>query len=324
MNESSYDLSHGRKAFSRIGWALSAILAITTVLQEILSLIPSSWLDTSWGMWLGSIGPLYLVAIPVGLLILRKLPAGVPDDHKLGAKNFLIFIPICFCLMYAGNIIGTLLSTVLSGGMAQNGILEYIADDNPLKIPVLVILAPLLEEFVCRKQIIDRARPYGEKAAVFLSALVFGLLHQNLFQFFYAFALGLVFAYIYTRTGRLRYSVALHGIVNFMGGVVAPWILSLVDMDVLNSMDVNASVDELMASLPGLAVLSLYLIFLIALSITGLVLLIIKCRQLIWKEAEAQLPKEACVKTVYANAGMVVYVLLCIIAILISLFGGAF
>lgn len=333
MNEISYDLSGSRKVFSRIGWAMCAIVVITTLMQVLWTKVPpilwgeDNWLNNaSWGKWLGSVGPLYFVAIPVSLLIMRKLPAQTPEDHKLGAKNFFVFLPICFFLMYGGNIIGTLLSNVLSGGTAQNELLDYIMDNSPLKVLVIVFLAPLLEEFVCRKQIIDRTRQYGEKTAVFLSALVFGLLHQNLFQFVYAIALGLAFAYIYIRTGRLRYTVLLHGIINFMGSVIAPWILSLMDLETLGAMDSGASLDQTLVqleqNLPGLLIATLYIMALIGLSIVGLVLLVVKCRQLIWKEATAQLPKEGRLKTVYWNAGMVLYMALCMIAIVISLFGG--
>ena len=330
MDETSYDLSGARKVFSRIGWAFCAIFVITAVMQELwFSVSPMIWGEdnwlssSSWGMWIGSVGPLYAIAIPTGLLIMKKLPARTPEDNPLGFKNFLIFLLICFCLMYSGNIIGTLLSFLLSGGTAQNGVLDYIMDDNPLKVLIVVILAPLFEEFICRKQIIDRTRQHGEKLAVFLSALVFGLLHKNLFQFFYAFALGLVFAYIYIRTGRLRYSVCLHCIINFMGSVIAPWILSLMDPETLNNLDPAASVGELAQILPGLAVAVGYILLLIGLSITGLVLLIVKSRQLVWKEADAQLPGKRGVKTVYWNAGMALYILLCLGAIVKSLFGGA-
>ena len=135
--------------------------------------------------------------------------------------------------------------------------------------------------------------------------------------------MGLVFGYIYTRTGRLRYTVLLHGIVNFMGAVVAPWIISLLDMDALMNMDANASPEEIMMlygeMLPGLMVYLLYALFLMGMAIAGLVLLILKCRRLIWKEADAQLPKGTAVKTVYLNVGMVLYVLLCLAAIVFSL-----
>lgn len=330
MNETSYDLAPARRVFSRIGSALCALLVIATVLQVLWVTVSTmiwgedNWLTaSSWGKWIGSFAPLYLVAIPVSLSIMRKLPAQTPQDNKLGAKNFLVFLPICFCLMYGGNLIGTLLSFILSGGTAQNTVAEYAMDTDPLKILVMVILAPLLEEYVCRKQIIDRTRQYGEKTAVLLSALTFGLLHQNLFQFFYAFGLGLVFAYIYTRTGRLRYPVLLHSIINFMGSVVAPWILSLIDLEALTDLDPNAAPEEIVAlygeMLPGLMVYLLYALFLMGMAIAGLVLLILKCRQLIWKETQAQLPKGSAAKTVYLNVGMVLYILLCLTSIILSL-----
>lgn len=321
MDESNIDLRPARKAFSRIGLAFCAILVIATTLQVLWFAIPAAiwgednWaISSSWGIWIGAFAPLYFIAIPVGLLILRKLPAQAPQDIKLGCGNFFIFLPICIFLMYTGNLIGTGLSFLLSGGTAQNAVVDLAMDTNPLKIVVMVILAPLLEEYVCRKQLIDRTRQYGEKTAVLLSALVFGLLHQNLFQFFYAFGIGLVFAYIYTRTGRLRYSVVLHAIFNFLGSVLAPWIVSFSE-----SIDPNATTQQQLEALPGMLVMLLYALFLIGMFIAGLVLLIVKCKQLVWKEAAAPLPKGSAAKTVYLNVGMVLYILLCIAGFILAL-----
>lgn len=330
MNETTYDLSSAKKAFSRIGLALSAILVIATVLQVLWFTIPTlilgedNWVITSsWGLWLGTIVPLYLIAIPLGLLIMRKLPGQTPQKHKLSIKSLLLLVPMCICVMEGGNLIGTILSLVLSGGTAENAVVEYTMDTGPLKVLVMVILAPVLEEYVCRKQIIDRTRQYGEKTAVLLSALVFGLLHQNLYQFFYAFGLGLIFAYIYTRTGRLRYSVLLHGFVNFLGSVVAPWLLSNVDIAAIENLDPTASEEVIMEvltpMLPGFLMFMLYTLLLMGFAVWGLVLLILKCKKLIWKETDAQLPRGTTIKTVYLNVGMVLYVLLCIASIIIAL-----
>ena len=330
MNETTFDLTRARKTFSRIGWAMCAILVIAPAIQLLCIRIPemlwgeSNWLLTSsWGKWLLSFLPLYLVAIPVGLLIMKKLPAERPQEGKLKLWELLSYFAIGFCVMYAGNIIGTVLSLILSGGNAQNDVLEIAMDTNPLKLLFVVILAPLLEEYVCRRQIIDRTRQYGEKTAIFLSALIFGLLHQNLFQFFYAFGLGLIFGYIYVRTGRLRYTVLMHSVINFMGGVIAPWIITLLDMDTLAKLDPYAPMEELMALyqkiLPGLVVYLGYILFLFLVSLTGLVLLIIKCCNLTWKPGALQLPRGTAAKTVYLNAGMVVYVVLCIVSFVLAL-----
>lgn len=319
-----------KNVFSRIGWALSVILVVSSLLQGIWLAVPEmiwgkeNWFAAStWGKWIGTFAPIYLIGVPLGLLIFKKLPADAPESGKLGGKNFMVFLLIAFCLMYGGNIIGTILSAILSRNTAENPLTDYAMDTSPLKIVVMVILAPLIEEYVFRKQIIDRTRKYGEKLAVFLSALTFGLFHLNLFQFFYAFALGGLFAYIYLRTGRLRYPMLLHGIVNFLGSVVAPTVLSLVDLEALANIDPNATAEQIMEQyghmLPGLLVLMLYAMVLVGLSITGLVLLILKCRKLVWKDADAQLTKGTAVKTAYLNAGMIVYILLCVSIIVLSL-----
>lgn len=331
MDEMIYDLKGAKRSFSRIGFALAAILVVGMASQVAISAVllaifgpSSSALSSSWMMWLLSFLPLYLIAIPVGLLILRRLPAQALEEHPLGFGNAVVLFLISVFIMYTGSILGSMLSMVLSDGEATNVTAELAMDNHPLKVLFMVILAPVLEEFVFRKQLIDRTRRYGEKTAVMLSAVTFGLLHQNLFQFFYAFGLGLLLAYIYLRTGRLRYSAILHAVINFMGSVLAPWVLNLVDQEALLAMESSLPTDETLAQymevLPGLLVMSGYMMLLIAMFIAGLVLFIIKCRRLVWRESEAQLPRGTALRTVYCNGGMVLYMLLCLGMIVLSLF----
>lgn len=326
MEPEMMDLKTARKAYSTIGLSLTVVLLAATVGQLLWFGLPGegSWMtDSSWGYWLGSFLPLYVVAFPLGLLVMKRVPAQAPEQHKLSGKAFFTLLPICFCVMYAGNLLGNMLSGLLSGGEAENAVLNYAMDTNPIKVLFMVILAPLVEEFLCRKLVIDRTRCYGEKTAAFLSALVFGLMHQNLFQFFYAFALGFVFAYIYLRTGHLRYCVIFHAIINFMGGVIAPFILSLIDMEALLSIDPMASTEELLALytkiLPGLLVFMGYAFVLFGLSIAGFVLILIKRKQMVWLEAPQQLPKGHAVKTVYLNVGMIIYIVLCLASCVLAL-----
>ena len=72
-----------------------------------------------------------------------------------------------------------------------------------------------------RELILRRLAPWGEPVAIFGSAFLFGLFHGNFGQFFYAFAVGAVFAYVALRTGGIRYTVALHFLVNLLGMTVA-------------------------------------------------------------------------------------------------------
>ena len=47
----------------------------------------------------------------------------------------------------------------------------------------MVICAPILEEYIFRKLIVDRTVKYGQGVAIVLSGLMFGLFHGNLNQF---------------------------------------------------------------------------------------------------------------------------------------------
>ena len=317
------------KTFSRIGLALFITGVLTAVLQLLLAILAgmfsvrdSSFFNSSWYMWLETFIPMYAVGIPVGLLMMKKAPCEHKEPIQLGGKNFFLFLLMCFPLMYGGNIIGTLLSTLLSGGTATNGLFQYTFDKNPLKIIVVVILAPLLEEFLCRKQIIDRCAKYGEKTAILFSALVFGLFHMNLYQFFYAFALGLLFGYVYTRTRRLRYSVIMHMVVNFLGSVLAPLLLSNIDLETFEQMAAGQLDDAaLLTLLPSMAGFMLYAVALIVVSVIGLVILITKVGKLVYLPASEELPPKGRFKTVYCNVGVILFVLFCLVFIVLSLIG---
>jgi membrane protease YdiL (CAAX protease family) len=156
-----------------------------------------------------------------------------------------------------------------------------------------------------------------------LSAVTFGLLHMNLYQFFYAFALGLVFAYIYLRTGRLRYTAILHAVINFMGSVVAPWVLEIANVDALASLDPTMPTEELLALymdiLPGMLAVLAYSLVLIGFFIAGLVLFIIRVRRLVWKAGSEQLPAKTAFRTIYCNGGMIAFMVFCLVMIVFNL-----
>ena len=71
--------------------------------------------------------------------------------------------------------------------------------------------------------------------SILLSGLLFGLFHGNLFQFFYAAAVGMILAYVYTRTGRYLWCVAMHAIINLMGSIVIPALAALLPADLITN-----------------------------------------------------------------------------------------
>ena len=79
------------------------------------------------------------------------------------------------------------------------------------------LLGPLLEELLYRGVILQGARKYNEQFAIVLSALIFGVMHQNYQQFILAFMLGLVLAAVTLRSGSIIPSIVMHIIVNTSG-----------------------------------------------------------------------------------------------------------
>ncbi|MDR2559376.1 MAG: CPBP family intramembrane metalloprotease [Oscillospiraceae bacterium] len=79
---------------------------------------------------------------------------------------------------------------------------------------MLVVAAPVFEEFLCRGIMYDALAPYGNGAAIIISSLLFGLMHGNLYMLFYTTALGFALGYVRYATGSLFVVTVLHALLN--------------------------------------------------------------------------------------------------------------
>lgn len=307
--------------FSRIGWAFFAILLVTTLLQiladGILKNLYPELAESKWFNWALSFIPLYFVAIPIGFLILRPIPAEKPERKDIGFGKFATFFLMCFALMYIGNIVGTLVNTLISwfsGTQIINPVYEMLSSsDVYLNMLFAVIAAPVLEELIFRKLLIDRIYIYGEGTAILVSGLMFGLFHGNLSQFFYAFALGSMLAYIYLRTGRIRYTILIHMLINFCGGIVPFLVLDNLDIEEISKLaesDPQAIVAYAMNHLPQFLGVGIYITVVFALFAAGLILLIERRNRVVLYPTEFQIEKSERFKKVFLNAGMILFILM--------------
>lgn len=314
-------LKQARRDFSRIGASLCLMVviwyALATVLEGALYAAVGGKGETpNWVTYVGSGVPLYLIAMPIAVMLMGK--STVIETRKFDMKPGLFFKLLLMCLpmMWAGSVFGSMLSMVLSNGEATDRVADLAMQTNIWNVVFLVIVGPIFEEWLFRKQLIDHTRKYGEKTAILLSGLAFGLFHMNLFQFFYAFLLGLMFGYVYTRTSKLRYSTAMHMIINFNGGVLAPWVLTRVDLDQLEKVSEaaengNAAAMEQWASqnVEGLAIMLVYFVLYGAVILAGFVLLIRNFKRFEFYTAPEELPRGTRAKTVCGNVGMIMFIM---------------
>lgn len=325
-------LKQARRDFSRIGASLCLMVvvwyALATVLEGALYAAVGGKGETpNWVTYVGSGVPLYLIAMPIAVMLMGK--STVIETRKFDMKPGLFFKLLLMCLpmMWAGSVFGSMLSMALSNGEATDRVADLAMQTNIWNVVFLVIVGPIFEEWLFRKQLIDHTRKYGEKTAILLSGLAFGLFHMNLFQFFYAFLLGLMFGYVYTRTSKLRYSTAMHMIINFNGGVLAPWVLTRVDLDQLDKVSQaaengNVAAMEQWASqnATGLAIMLVYFLLYGAVILAGFVLLIRNFRKAEFYIAPEELPRGTGARTVYGNVGMITFIVLTVLLTAISLF----
>lgn len=324
-------LEKRRNIFSRFGLSCFVILAVTVLLQlggrVLVQAIHPEWRSEAWYLLGLTFGPMYLIGVPLGILLLTRVPKADFLPRKMRLRDLLIFLLMCFPLLYVGNLIGTVLSTLLHtlvGTTPSNPLDAYLSGSRFwITAVVAVVIAPVIEETIFRKLLIDRIRPYGEGISVLVSAVTFGLFHGNFNQFFYAFGLGALFAFVYVKTGRVRYTVMLHMAINFVGGFLGPLLVRGLDVTQLSKLRGDGA-EEALRYLSGhvlqVLALSLYSLSLMTLAIIGLVLLITRRRAFSFEPGQLQLNRGQLLKTAFINWGMALLFLGTVAMFVMSLF----
>ena len=205
---------------SSVSSALLALVALicsalflrqpTSDISDILSELSDSGPALQILLWSYVVG--YVGGLLLGMLISgtirRRLPAEPPEQRPLTPLAFLRCALAAFGLWGVGVLIGNFPSFIVpveTMSFGWDGIPTWL---------LAIVVAPIFEELIFRKLVLDRVGRFGELPAVLCSALIFGLAHQNAGQFFLAFLLGLLFARIYLRTGKIVYTMLLHFMIN--------------------------------------------------------------------------------------------------------------
>ena len=224
-----------RERFSRLGWALvaqmAAMLAVQTALLLAAQALAPALAGSGVFLWLVSVLSAYGAGVPAAWLVLRGTEEAPPQPGApLGPGRFFRSYLAGLGLMYLVNLATLALMGLV--GLLRGQTVENPVDnmaDYPLVPNLLLgcVIAPVCEEYLFRGLLLNRLRPYGERFAVWASALCFGLFHGNFSQFFYACAIGVLFAGVVLKTGRLRQAMLLHALINFVGTGLIPLLSGL-------------------------------------------------------------------------------------------------
>ena len=308
-----------KKSFSSLGFRFLigtlVIYAVQMGVMTIVGAVKPEWLQDTTISLILAVLPLYLVGMPVLIAVVKRMPGEAPAKKSITPGQFVLALIMCFALMYCGNLVGTLITTVVGvvkGSAVDNALMTYATGSNMIvTFLYMVICAPILEEYIFRKLI------------VVLSGLMFGLFHGNLNQFAYAFLLGMFLAFLYVKTGELKVTIGLHMCINFMGAVVSVLLLKAIHLEeyqevIMNGADSQAVMDYMMKYLPGWIGYMIYVLFILAVLVTGIVLFIVYRKKL--KLEPGQIAKGRRFKTVIGNPGMICYCIFWIAMIIIQMF----
>lgn len=288
---------------TRIGLALFIMAAAITLFQITINHLVRTFAPdvfaSSWFQWALVATSMYGIGLPVFYLMTKGLPdATKKPKEKLKVYQFIIIFFIAAATMYITNFFSVILNFILAlfkGSDIMNPIVDAVFDGNNMLITFIytAIGAPIVEELIFRKLMLDKLRRFGDLTAILVTGIAFGLFHMNLAQIFYATALGIIFAYVAVRTNTIRYSILLHIIINTIGATIAP--LAVMNENILMIM-----------------LLGFWVITSIVAGVILFIIFVVVKKKLVLEKGEEFVPK----KSVFLlNPGSLLFIAICLVSV---------
>ena len=262
-----------------------------------------------------------VVGTVVLFIALRKVPRYRIEKRKLKFSHLLLLIMMMYGLSQVGSLMGlpihSLLTAIGTIGQEEQSIGELqellMGSNQYIMVITVGILPAIFEELLFRKFMIDRTIRHGEFISCALSGIMFGLWHGNFQQFFFAFFIGVMFAFVYIRTGNIIYTMIMHCSMNLVTTTVTTQLLSKLleklglDLET-GSIDENFFTGEaLQQLLPVLLLTFLWLIILAGFQIAGFVMLIVKRKKFKLLPMVGELPRKVLLRSITHSPEMWVF-----------------
>ena len=206
---------------------IAGALLIFIVLSNMLSLIGIG-LNQLWGLYMEGIasdilssvteGIVYILSFMLPVCFFRLMSRNkLSEPMKLSPR-----LPrAVFAYVLAGMAVIRAAAYLNFYMISFSNYSEFAAEnlwmdtyDTPhaiiLSFITMGIIPAFVEEFLFRGLIQSNLRPFGRGVAIVGSAVLFGLMHQNIQQIFYATVAGLVLGYLYEVTDSIWCGILLH------------------------------------------------------------------------------------------------------------------
>lgn len=223
-------------------------------LQGVLQLTePQSWALNS----LISNGCVFATVMQLQGLSYRELfhPAGTSmRDTAIALVPWVVMLVPALVLVL--SVLLTIETRAFPLSDSERAMFNRMAGDDLAMTLLTCAIAPIVEEMLFRGVILRGfLRRYSRSHAIWGSAALFGLAHQNIYQFVVGLLLGGLCGWLYERARSLVPCIALHSAYN-----TALWLLDHAQTDADGEADMSISAGYWIASLMLAAVGVLYLV----------------------------------------------------------------
>ena len=199
-----------KSTVNRIGASLLFFLLLINVLSLInqqVGAVLNEVLDEKWADFATSLcsGVVYMLDFLLPVAFFRFISRGKrTEPMKLSPK-----LPKdTFAYIFAGMAVVLMAASLNHYMISFTNYSQFTSEmlwadeyETPLQIVMAfvttAIIPAFVEEFLFRGMILTNLRPYGRVTAIVGSAVLFGLMHQNIEQVFYATVAGLFLGYVY-------------------------------------------------------------------------------------------------------------------------------
>ncbi|WP_242292656.1 type II CAAX endopeptidase family protein [Bacillus cereus group sp. BfR-BA-01441] len=162
----------------------------------------------------------FSLTLIIFFLIYRK---ELMKDTKLSitlSRSTFVWILVGIILVFLGQMVGSLLDKSIFQLTTQSANTSSAVADaaiSPMALISIVLLAPLVEEFVFRYAAINiLTQKFKQTWSILISSLFFAIMHFDFPFIFGYFLIGIILAVIYIRTNRLLVSFVVHACMNLI------------------------------------------------------------------------------------------------------------
>lgn len=224
MNQNDIDL---KKTAVQVGTTMLIFLLLFYTLFPLFELLVEPLASVLAGEWLGHVisrllfGVIYAVVFIAPARLFMRLSKN--NDKRLyhtatfPSKNAAFIIMATVAITISCAYVNSWLGTIFGVSNPPSVPTDTVTPIDFLLLTFTTAIVPAFcEEILFRKTLLRALLPYGEGFAIISSALLFGLMHQNIFQIFYTTMAGIALGYVYAKTRSYLCVFLIHFANNFV------------------------------------------------------------------------------------------------------------